>query len=116
MCKIFILIEELMTGHLKSNCKIPCSTIFTTVQEGPTSRKNTSSLYHSLYLYFDEDVTTTNVSVDQFIFTEFLNFLGANLGLWPGLGLFQLLEGCFGLLVFYRVYEKMLHCLRKNDK
>ena len=36
--------------------------------------------------------------VDSFSFLESLNMLGSNLGLWPGLGLFQVLELLLGLL------------------
>ena len=41
---------------------------------------------------YDGDIQTTRVTVDKFEFLESLNYLGSNLGLWPGLGLFQLLE------------------------
>ena len=37
----------------------------------------------------------TNVTVDKFQPMVSLNFLGSNLGLLPGLGIFQLFEWCF---------------------
>ena len=37
-------------------------------------------------------------SVDRFRFMDSLNFFGSNLGLWPGLGLYQILELLIGIL------------------
>ena len=48
---------------------------------------------------FDEEVRVKKTSVDQFSFMVSLNFFGSNLGLWPGLGLHQILEGLLGLVV-----------------
>ena len=47
---------------------------------------------HQVYMAYNGDIQTTRVTVDKFEFLESLNYLGSNLGLWPGLGLFQLLE------------------------
>ena len=43
----------------------------------------------SVYLIFNTEVATTEVTLDRFEFVESLNFLGSYLGLWPGMGLFQ---------------------------
>ena len=48
---------------------------------------------HQVFIAYDGDIQKTRVTVDKFEFLESLNFLGSNLGLWPGLGLYQLLEG-----------------------
>ena len=48
---------------------------------------------HHVFIAYDGDIQTTRVTVDKFEFLESLNYLGSNLGLWPGLGLFQLIEG-----------------------
>ena len=48
---------------------------------------------HHVFISYDGDIQTTRVTVDKFGFLESLNYLGSNLGLWPGLGLFQLIEG-----------------------
>ena len=48
---------------------------------------------HLLLIAYDGEFQTTRVTVDKFEFLETLNYLGSNLGLWPGLGLFQLIEG-----------------------
>ena len=42
----------------------------------------------SVYLIFNTEVATTEVTLDRFEFVESLNFLGSYLGLWPGMGLF----------------------------
>ena len=48
---------------------------------------------HHVFIAYDGNIQTTRVTVDKFEFLESLNYLGSNLGLWPGLGLFQLIEG-----------------------
>ena len=48
---------------------------------------------HQVFISYNGDIQTTRVTVDKFEFLESLNYLGSNLGLWPGLGLFQLIEG-----------------------
>ena len=50
-------------------------------------------------LSINNDIKVKTVSVDKFQFMDSLNFLGSNLGLWPGLGLFQIIEGF--LIVFF---------------
>ena len=47
----------------------------------------------------DTSLSVKKTSVDRFNWNDFLNFLGSNLGLWPGLGLFQLFEWTFTFLV-----------------
>ena len=53
-------------------------------------------------------VTSTTSTLDTFNLLAALNFLGSILGLWPGLGLFQLLEGAMamGLLAAYSAGSK----------
>ena len=48
---------------------------------------------------FNEEVRVKKTSVDQFSFMTALNLFGSNLGLWPGLGLYQILEWSLGVLV-----------------
>ena len=50
-------------------------------------------------LMFNQEVRVKRTSVDKFIFLDSLNYFGSNLGLWPGLGLYQLIEWCSVLLV-----------------
>ena len=48
---------------------------------------------------FNDKVRVKVTSVDQFSFMGALNYFGSNLGLWPGLGLYQILEWVTGLLI-----------------
>ena len=45
-----------------------------------------------LSLGFSQSMEIKEITVDKFSFMTSLNFLGSNLGLWPGLGLYQLFE------------------------
>ena len=47
--------------------------------------------YSVFSLTFNKEVRVKKTSVDKFSFMDSLNFFGSNLGLWPGLGLFQIL-------------------------
>ena len=49
--------------------------------------------YNSIFLSVPSTVLTTAIKEDSFELMESLNYLGSNLGLWPGLGLFQLFKG-----------------------
>ena len=62
--------------------------------------------YHSIYFTIPSKIQTTLIKEDSFVLMESLNFLGSNLGLWPGLGLFQLLEGIIAIIVAFKVFEK----------
>ena len=46
-------------------------------------------------IFWDESILVTNTTLDRFQPMVSLNFLGSNLGLWPGLGIFQLVEWLF---------------------
>ena len=71
---------------------------------------------HQVFIAYDGDIQTTRVTVDKFEFLESLNFLGSNLGLWPGLGLYQLFEGAVAF-VFSLSFGKILlkKCRRSNQ-
>ena len=85
-----------MSGYVEPDCKVPCLQTYVNVQDGPEQKSisNNSLLYFS----FNQNITKELVTVDTFDFMEALNYLGSNLGLWPGLGLFQLLE--LAVLIF----------------
>ena len=53
------------------------------------------------------------IRMDQFSFLGSLNFFGSNLGLWPGLGLYQILEWMVGLLILSKALEKIRKYLKK---
>ena len=57
-------------------------------------------------LTFNEEVKVKKTSVDKFSFTDSLNFFGSNLGLWPGLGLFQILEWIVGIFLVRKFLKK----------
>ena len=82
-----------------------------TVEEG-TSTKMNGRLTFSLM--FNEDIKVKKTSVDKFSFMDSLNFFGSNLGLWPGLGLFQILEWMVGVFLVSKFFEKMRKLLRLN--
>ena len=58
-------------------------------------------------LMFNEEVRVKKTSVDKFSFMDSLNFFGSNLGLWPGLGLFQLLEWIVGIFLVTQILKKI---------
>ena len=59
-------------------------------------------------LGFSQTVGVKVTRVDSFNFMESLNLLGSNLGLWPGLGLFQVLEWLLGLLAGVKAVRRFL--------
>ena len=77
-----------MQGVDHSDCPLPCMTTSTSVRRTASS-KQTDYNSTSVYLIFNTEVATTEVTLDMFEFVESLNFLGSYLGLWPGMGLFQ---------------------------
>ena len=74
-----------------------------TVEEGTTNQWDGNLLCS---LMFNHEVKVKKISVDKFSFMDSLNFFGSNLGLWPGLGLYQIIEWVVGILI-------LSQCLRK---
>ena len=66
------------------------------------------------YITFAETVKVEEITVDHFQFMESLNFLGSNLGLWPGLGIFQLVEGGIGLVLALSFVNKLKVFINKR--
>ena len=62
--------------------------------------------HHSIFFTIPRRIKTVVIKEDSFGLMESLNFLGSNLGLWPGLGLFQLLEGLIAIIVALKSFEK----------
>ena len=58
-------------------------------------------------LMFNEEVKVRKTSVDKFSFMDSLNFFGSNLGLWPGLGLYQILEWMVGIFLVSQILKKI---------
>ena len=85
-----------------SDCLLPCLCTMATVR-----KKMTSMFYKGnttvVSINFDNEVRVKKTSVDQFSFMDSLNFFGSNLGLWPGLGLHQILEWLVGMVVVTQI-------------
>ena len=87
-----------------SDCLLPCLRTEVRVEEGTTSDHEDLAAY---LLLFNNEVRVKKISVDQFSFMGSLNFFGSNLGLWPGLGLYQILELAVGILIASQVLRKI---------
>ena len=74
------------------------------VEEGTVTKWFGSSV---LSLMFNEEVRVKKTSVDKFSFMDSLNFFGSNLGLWPGLGLYQILEWMVGIFLVSKILKKI---------
>ena len=92
-----------MAGVTVSDCLLPCVRTTATVEEGTTTKFG--GLYFSLI--FNEEVRVKKTSVDKFSFLDSLNFFGSNLGLWPGLGLYQILEWMVGIFLVSKFLKKI---------
>ena len=58
-------------------------------------------------LVFNDNVKVMKTSVDKFSFMDSLNFFGSNLGLWPGLGLYQIIEWMVGIFLVSQILKKI---------
>ena len=102
---------NLLSGTVvASGCKIPCKRTTSTIVAGPVAERSEDA--NDVYITFTDQVSVTRVTVDSFDLMTALNFLGSNLGLWPGLGLYQMLEGAIGLLAIYKVGMRAKHFCR----
>ena len=99
-----------MNGFLVSDCLLPCLRTEVRVEEGTTSDHEDLAAY---ILLFNNEVRVKKISVDQFSFMGSLNFFGSNLGLWPGLGLYQILEWWAGQLIVNKMCVKITSLLFK---
>ena len=93
-----------MNGFLVSDCLLPCLRTEVRVEEGTTSDLEDLAAY---LLLFNNEVRVKKISVDQFSFMGSLNFFGSNLGLWPGLGLYQILEWMMGILITRQLLNRV---------
>ena len=95
-----------MSGILVSDCLLPCLRTTARVVKGEGTSLNDNRSFFALG--FSQTVMVKVTRLDTFNFLESLNLLGSNLGLWPGLGLFQVLEWLLGLLVGVKVVKRIL--------
>ena len=84
-----------------SDCLPPCLITEASVEKGTKIATDDSDSFFSLT--FNDKVRVKVTSVDRFSFMGALNYFGSNLGLWPGLGLYQILEWVTGLLIVGQV-------------
>ena len=96
-------LDDLFTGSIVSDCLLPCLRTVVTVEEGTVTKWK--GLTFSLI--FNDEVKVKKTSVDKFSFMDSLNFFGSNLGLWPGLGLYQILEWLAGIFLVSQILEKI---------
>ena len=89
---------------LVSDCLLPCLRTLADVKQETVSNYPG---YSTLRLMFNDEVRVKKTSVDRFSFMDSLNFFGSNLGLWPGLGLYQILEWCVGQFIAGLVVKKI---------
>ena len=75
-----------------------------TVEEGTITEWDEYGMFN---LMFNEEVKVKKTSVDKFSFMDSLNFFGSNLGLWPGLGLYQILEWLAGIFLVSQILKKI---------
>ena len=102
---------DLFYGILVSDCLLPCLRTTATVRKKMTSMSFTGNTLVSFN--FDNEVRVRKTTVDQFSFMDSLNFLGSNLGLWPGLGLLQILQWLIGIVVATQIIGRCRRFCRK---
>ena len=91
-------------GSMISDCLLPCVRTVATVEEGTTTNWNGNRV---VTFMFNNEVKVKKTSVDKFSFMDSLNFFGSNLGLWPGLGLYQIIEWMVGIFLISKFFEKI---------
>ena len=106
--------EDLFYGIQVSDCLLPCLRTTATVRKKMTTTMPIEDGNISLVSFnFDNEVRVRKTTVDQFSFMDSLNFFGSNLGLWPGLGLHQILEWLVGMVLATQVTIKCGRFCRK---
>ena len=81
-----------------------------TVEEGTVTKWDGYSMFSFM---FNEEVRVKKTSVDKFSFMDSLNFFGSNLGLWPGLGVYQILEGMIGIFLVSQFLKNVRRLVNK---
>ena len=100
----------LATGLETSSCPMPCTTTFsdtlqTFIDYGHDMRE--------IVLAFDKSVLVRRIKVDTFQMMQSLNYLGSELGLWPGLGIFQLIQWLLKNISWRTLIEK---CIKRGPQ
>ena len=97
---------QLFFGALTSNCQVPCTLTKTTTILANTDK----SSYEEINIYFGKAIMVSSTTVDTFQLMEALNFFGSNFGLWPGLGIYQIIEWTFEN-IFWKIHKFMMEKL-----
>ena len=111
---LLLRLEKLLVGNFMSDCKKPCLTTSVSITKRSSSVHKLE--YHSIYFAIPSKIQTTMIKEDSFNLMVSLNFLGSNLGLWPGLGLFQLFEGLVAFIVALKLVNKLKSVLAPPNK
>ena len=80
----------LYSGTTASPCLPPCIETQTRSAMISIGKLEPEYPYSKIIIAFDRRVITDRITVDRFQLMESLNFFGSNLGLWPGLGICQI--------------------------
>ena len=102
--------DDLFTGITVSDCLLPCLRTEATVKKGTRTVTKGNGLVFSLA--FNDEIRVKKTSVDNFSFMDSLNFFGSNLGLWPGLGLYQIIEWIVGIFLVSQILKKIRSMLK----
>ena len=98
-------IINLFQGSESSDCLAPCTKTSTTTREVFKADKFNPE-ENMIKIILDRSVKTHKTSLVKFEISQALSFPGANMGLWLGLGVLQLLE------IFY---EKIMAALQRKN-
>ena len=109
-CDEGFMMDLVMKQKDISSCPRPCTTTFTDTML--TSYIHTSK-DATIGITFDKSTLVTRIKVDNFQMAESLNFLGSNLGLWPGLGIFQLIQWLLKNISWRMLIEK---CIKRGPQ
>ena len=78
--------------------QIPCTITSASLRKLAVSTHAEADTHH-VFISYDGDIQMSRVTVDKFEFLESLNYLGSNLGLWPGLWLYKLNDGASAFIL-----------------
>ena len=105
-------LRGLFSGTMASPCLTPC--IETQTRSAMISIGKMDDEYSKIIIAFDRRVMTDTITVDKFQLMESLNFFGSNLGLWPGLGICQIVAWLLENIVCKINISKFLDIIRQK--
>ena len=95
------IIDGFISGYYEADCRVPCKKTMIEISTGQISL-NSKQNYSQIFMAFDQKVKIKAIKVDKFNIFGAFNFLGSNLGLLPGMGLYQLLEWSMLIIISFR--------------